>query len=373
MRRLVFCVATLAMACSGEPSVVPDAGIDAAGRDSGTAPDVPTVDDAPSAPDVSSDDARTADVRTDAAPDAEPDAATGCAALGAADCLADLSCTLTDRCVDASGTEPAFPHALTGLWDATIQSDGEKGLPAGELAAKLSLFREDDRTLRGVLLLPTHAMTHRLWGGVGPNGDLGIYFGPAECADAQLCGAAFGPTYTAGGRTTDIELDLGTVEIRAPGVDFRTFVSLHATPSDGFKPVRPFTARQDPLLAESWSGDVLAVDVDGAGHIVNCSFAIERGEPYSLTGFSCADVNDAADPALQADPATLKYADGKAWFALGPSDDDLMVVGRVDLEHPWTGIVARRGDVWTAGDPVDPAEVPMEQVRGTFVFFASAQ
>lgn len=363
MRDSIVILAIVAASCSAPPDPVvgSDAGSDRV--DTGGHADARRADDG--TPDMggATDEGLGT---TDISPGIDMD---GCAALQPADCLADDSCTLLESCVEATGNEEPFQYDLGGLWDATVHSEGDRGLPSGDLEGSLSLFRTDPRGLRGVLVLPDEAVHHTVWGGVGPTGALGLFLGPPECDDATLCDASFAPAYSASGMAGEGELELQSIVADPAIVDFKTFVSLHATPSDGFKPVNPVTSRQDPFAA-SWMGDVLAVDSSGTPLRLGCSIDVagSRGS-YDLRAFSCDD--DDADPPLlrDADGTSLAYADGKAWLALGTGDDDLVLVGRVANDTPWSGIVARRGDVM-AGDtlPVDPVDVPVEQIRGTFDF-----
>lgn len=370
MRRACHILLLLTLVgCSNDPGTLPDRPDADADADA-----EPSADDMLAQPDMSADDAD-ADDPPDAADDGVgvdmPDEPT-CAALTPAACMADPACTLDDGCVRRSGAEP-FRFLQTSAWEGTAQITDQQGLPGGTTDVVLTLHRDNEREVRGIVSFPQFDVDHSVWGGVGPSGELGLYFGSPRCSEAR-CDQPFGPAYDVGGLATDLTVSLDNVLVDSTVTDFQTFVDMQLTPSDGFKPVGPIFPRADVLVAQ-WVGDMVAVDASGTLLDLHCDFGIVSDRPggHAFADFGCANDAERLDtqPIISsADASSIAYSRGLAWFALGPDPDDLAFIGRVRVEVPWEGVVARRGDLLDGGVPIDPEDVPVDAVRGTFQFYA---
>ena len=352
----------LLVGCS--QSTTPQTGTrgDASDPDGGSA-----LDTAMSEPDVSSDaaaDAPTADLGADADPDV---AITGCAALGPAACFDDPSCMLAESCVDADGQGTPDELVSSFAWDAVVTAAADGPLPPGDHDATLSVFRVDDWSLQGVLSIPSASVTHRMWGGINPQGVVGLWVGPPECPRAE-CATTFGKAYQAYGSASDVAFEITAVQAESI-IDVDSFTSLRAVPHDGFKPVGPEVMRVDPLVGP-WSGELLAANGDGSAVFAQCFFAISHDVTYQIDSFRCIDKDSGQDLAAFGSPdaASVAFDAQNFWVALGTEQTSPVVVARIDGEKLITGVVGRRADVWAAGPPTAAADVPIEHVIGNVRF-----
>ncbi len=370
---LISLVVALA-ACSGASTSAPDAATtnadagledtsrDTVGSDASLGPDAPHGDgDTGNALDASG------------TPDMEGDLSDArCASLAAAACMATDGCTLAGGCVVDPGGTDTFETLVTGTWEGTAQLTGEEDLPVGETPARLTLFRAGPTSVRGIVSLTDIGLKHTFWGGVAPSGELGIWVGTPQC-DQPICDLDFGPAWDVGGMVTldsVAAIELTTVLTDTSVVDFRVFSSLRFTPSDGFKPVAPIYTRENPIEA-NWMGDMFAIDANGEELEYFCDFDLLPNARNVFPTFRCAPAESFDDLAALTTPdaSSIAWADGVGWFAHGTEPDDLLFVGRVEETGTWSGVVTSRGDVWTAGNPIDPSDVPPEHVRGVFEFY----